>query len=268
MESPTISKLIEKNKWHKWSITIKIIPVIILIALFKIGVHYFDLEVMELNALFTSIVAGTIFLIGFLISGVLSDYKESEKIPSEVATCFKSLIDDADTIHQSKNNQTALDLMLFHQQNIQYFIDWLYKKESTISLLQRISAMNAYFIQLDQEGILPPYLIKMKNDQSNLRKMILRIDTIRETNFIGTAYAIVEIMAYILGVGLIIMKIDPFYVAMFFTLIVTFLITYMLNLIKDIDDPFDYATNGETGTEICLKPIYDLQKELETFKVN
>ena len=47
---------------------------------------------MELNALFTSLVAGTIFLIGFLISGVLSDYKESEKLPSELSASIKTLI--------------------------------------------------------------------------------------------------------------------------------------------------------------------------------
>jgi hypothetical protein len=32
----------------------------------------------------------------------------------------------------------------------------------------------------------------------------------------------------------------------------------MLLLIKDIDDPFDYAVNGEGGTEISLKPLNDL----------
>jgi hypothetical protein len=31
----------------------------------------------------------------------------------------------------------------------------------------------------------------------------------------------------------------------------------MFLLIKDLDNPFDYAGNGETGTEIPLKPIYD-----------
>lgn len=40
---------------------------------------------------------------------------------------------------------------------------------------------------------------------------------------------------------------------------VTFLILYMFLLIKDLDDPFDYASNGEGGTEVSLKPIKDLQ---------
>ena len=34
----------------------------------------------------------------------------------------------------------------------------------------------------------------------------------------------------------------------------------MFLLIKDLDNPFDYAANGETGTEISLKPIHDFEK--------
>ncbi len=70
---------------QKWSIALKILPLIILVTALKFGTHKFGFEVMELNALFSSLVAGTIFLIGFLISGVLTDYKESEKLPSELA---------------------------------------------------------------------------------------------------------------------------------------------------------------------------------------
>ena len=61
----------------KWGILIKIMPLLILILVAKILVDYYNLEFLELNSLFTSLVAATIFLIGFLISGVLSDYKES-----------------------------------------------------------------------------------------------------------------------------------------------------------------------------------------------
>ncbi len=71
---------------------------------------------MELNALFTSLVAGTIFLIGFLISGVLTDYKESEKLPSELAATLKSLFDDTYTIYKAKDSETARQFIKFQKQ--------------------------------------------------------------------------------------------------------------------------------------------------------
>lgn len=220
---------------------------------------------MELNALFTSLVAGTIFLIGFLISGVLADYKESEKLPSELSASMKSLLDDTYTILKSKNSVTALQFIEFQKSFINSLTDWFYKKERTNSVLKKVSAMNDFFIEFENEGIQANYIIKMKNEQNNIRKMILRIDTIRDTNFIGSAYAIVEVMGFLIAIGLIIMRIEPFYASLFFTLLVTFLIFYMVLLIRDLDNPFDYSVIGEGGTEISLKPIHDLKIAMNDF---
>ena len=65
----------KKRIWRKWSLAVKIFPIVLLISILKFLSHNYGFEVMELNALFSSLIAGTIFLIGFLISGVLTDYK-------------------------------------------------------------------------------------------------------------------------------------------------------------------------------------------------
>jgi hypothetical protein len=244
---------------QKWSIAIRILPLVILVAALKAVSHKFGFEVMELNALFTSLIAGTIFLIGFLISGVLSDYKESEKIPSELAAMLRNLYDDAITIYKGKNSETAKQFIVFQRDFAGSLQAWFYKKEGTKSILDKLSSMNDYLIGLDKEGIQANYIIKMKNEQVNIRRMILRIDSIRDTDFVGSAYAIVEAMGFLNVFGLLIIKIEPFYASLFLTLLITFLISYMFLLIKDLDNPFDYSVNGETGTEISLKPIRDFE---------
>jgi hypothetical protein len=266
MKHPEAITKSTKKIWRKWSLAIKIMPLVILVAILKFLSHKFGFEVMDLNALFTSLVAGTIFLIGFLISGVLSDYKESEKLPSELSASLKTLIDDSYTIYKTKGSETALQYMEFQKAFVNSLLDWFYKKEKTKSILKKISSMNEFFIDFDKEGVQANYIIKLKNEQNSLRKMILRIDTIRDTNFIGTAYAIVEAMGFLTALGLIIIKIEPFNASLFITLLVTFLISYMLLLIKDLDNPFDYSAHGESGSEISLKPIHDLKAELDLLK--
>ena len=145
-------------------------------------------------------------------------------------------------------------------------IEWFYKKKNTEFLLNKINKMSDYLIELEQEGIQANFIIKMKNEQNNLRRILLRIETIRDTDFIGSAYAIVEAMGVIIVFGLIIIKIDPFYASLFMSLIISFLFTYMFSLIKDLDNPFDYSSNGENGTEISLKPIHNWNKSLIEFK--
>jgi hypothetical protein len=250
--------------WQKWSIALKIMPLVIIIAIFKLFFHKYGLEVMELNALFTSLVAGTIFLIGFLISGVLSDYKESEKLPSEISASLINISDDIFTIRKTKNSDTALKFADFQKSFVKSLIDWFYKRERTRSILEKISSINEFLVEFEKEGIQANYIIKLKNEQNSLRKMIMRIDTIRDTNFVSPAYAIVEIMGSLIAIGMIIIKIEPFYASLFFTILVTFLISYMFFLIKDLDNPFDYSANGEGGTEISLKPIHDLEAVLQS----
>ena len=244
---------------QKWSIALRIFPLIILVTLLKFGSHKFGFEVMELNALFSSLVAGTIFLIGFLISGVLTDYKESEKLPSELAAVLRNLYDDTLTIHKGKDSVAAKEFIVFQRNFISSLKDWFYKKAKIKVVLDKLSSMNDFFIALDKEGIQANYIIKMKNEQNNIRKMIMRIDTIRDTEFVGSAYAIVEAMGFLTLFGLLIIKIEPFYASLFLTLLITFLISYMFFLIKDLDNPFDYVTKGETGTEVSLKPIHDFE---------
>jgi hypothetical protein len=262
-------KIIENSKnriWHKWSVAFKVMPVIIVVTVLKFLSHRFGFEIMELNALFTSLVAGTIFLIGFLLSGVLTDYKESEKIPSELTASLKSLLDDSYTLYKSKNSAAANQFLEFQKSFIPSLMDWFYKKERTKSMLNKISMMNDFIIDFDKEGIPAPFIVKMKNEQNNIRKLLLRIDTIRDTDFISSAYAIVEAMGFLVAVGLIVMKIEPFYASLFFTLLVTFLITYMVFLIRDLDNPFDYGMRGESGTEISLKPLHDHESVMQDFK--
>ena len=166
-----------KYYWQKWSIALRIIPLVLLVGILKFLSHTFEFEFMELNALFTSLVAGTIFLIGFLITGVLSDYKESEKIPSELTATLKSLFDDTYTIYKAKNSDTALQFLNYQKTFISSLVDWFYKRERTNSVLNKISLMNDYFVSLDNEGVQPNYIIKMKSEQNNIRKLISEADS-------------------------------------------------------------------------------------------
>ena len=255
----------KKQLYIKWKILLQVIPIIAVILLIKTLFHHYGLEMMELNALFTSLVGATIFLIGFLISGVLSDYKESEKIPGEITTSLKNILDDSLTLKHHYSDDTFKQFISFQKKLVNNIKSWIYKEIETTELLIQFDVLNSIIIQLDKEGVQANFLIRIKNEMSTVRKNLLRIEAIRETNFISSAYAIVESMAFVISAGLIFIKIEPFFAALFFTVLVTFLIIYMIILIKDLDDPFDYQANGESGTEISLD-IFN--KHLEYINTN
>lgn len=249
----------------KWNLAIKIIPILVGIFILKLSFHKFGFEYISLNALFTSLIAATTFLIGFLITGVISDYKESEKIPGDMASGLETLYDEIYILDKNKGNETTKNFLNFYDGFLDSIIDWFYRKEKTKNILAKLHKMDDHFAKL--EGMIQPnFLARMKNEQSSLRKMVIRVDNIRDMSFIQSAYAIVEALAFFVITGLLILKVEPFYEALFFTILVSFLLVYMIFLIKDLDNPFNYSEHGENGTEVSLKPLHDLIERLTTKK--
>ncbi len=241
----------------KWHILIIITPILLAALTLKFAFHYLDLEIISLNALFVSMVAATTFLIGFLITGVLSDYKESEKIPGDLASSLEAIYDEAYILNMNKRSAVTEEFLDLYQGLLLSIRAWFYKKERTKNLMLKLSSMNGYFAQfepLTQAN----FITRMKQEQTNVRRMINRVHTIRETSFIQSGYAVVEALALLLIIGLLMLKIEPFYESMFIMGLATFFILYMIFLIKDLDNPFDYRESAEGGNEVSLKPLDDL----------
>src|SRR6266480_7181656 len=80
---------------------------IILVALIilKLGIDYLNLDVVSAGPIITAFVAGVIFTIAIIFTGTLTDYKESEKIPGELAASIKALYKDSKVIESVSNNE-------------------------------------------------------------------------------------------------------------------------------------------------------------------
>lgn len=80
----------------------------------------------------------------------------------------------------------------------------------------------------------------------------------------GAGYAIAQMAAGLIVIGLLFVDINPASDALFILCIITFLLVYIIALIKDLDDPYEYNADGsEAGAaEVSLKPIERLEERL------
>ena len=74
------------KRWRLFILIIRISFASVGFVLLRTLVNLVGLDVLEVSPLLSSLVAATVFLLGFLLNGVLSDYKESEKLPGEIST--------------------------------------------------------------------------------------------------------------------------------------------------------------------------------------
>ncbi len=254
---------------RKWTLSFKVLPLAAIAVAAKFVMHSLGWEVISLSPLFSGLLAATVFLLGFLISGVLTDYKESEKLPGEIAVSLEAIADEATIIYSSKKAQPAADLLAHLTELADMIREWLYGRASSEGMMEKVTGLNRHFLAFEPLTV-PPFIVRMKQEQSSLRRVLTRIRMIRDTSFVSSGYTIAEITSTLLIIGFILARIDPFHESLFFVGMITFLLTYMLALIRDLDDPFEYGPGSGGTDEISLAPIEDasmrIRRRLEELK--
>jgi predicted membrane chloride channel (bestrophin family) len=227
----------------------------------KLAAHWLGWEMISLNPLFSGIIAANVFLLGFLLSGVLADYKESERLPGELAASLETMADEAATIYEFKKAEVAKQLLGALLAVSVSIKDWFHKREHTREVMATLGTLNHFFFGLEQVTQ-ANFIVRLKQEQSNIRRILIRIHTIRETSFIPSGYVIADTTTFLLVVGLVLSKIEPFVESLFFVGVITFLMRFLGLLIKDCDNPFGYY-DGRSVDDISLKPIDDVIARLQ-----
>ena len=241
-------------------VTISALNVLAVVAA-KCLVHRMGWEVISINPLFSGLVAANVFLLGFLLSGVLSDYKESERLPGEVAVGLETITDDFVALTDAKHAAVRRDGLAQLQQLAAGIHDWLHQRQATPATMAQLADLIPLFTRL--EPFIPAnYTVRLKQEQSNLRRSLIRIHTIRETSFIPSGYVISEIVTVLLTVGLVLVRIESVHESLFFVGLITFLFSFLGLLIRDLDNPFGYYEGG-SAEDVSLKPIQDAWARLK-----
>ncbi|MFA5249139.1 MAG: hypothetical protein WC397_01210 [Candidatus Paceibacterota bacterium] len=245
----------------KFKLAIRVIPILLVIGSLKMAAHYYGLEFLSLNTIFTALISANIFLISFNISGVLADFKEGEKLPAEMASCIEAIADECAYIYKSKGAQAGRAGFIYCMDLTNQTLDWLYRKARTKTIMEKIAGFTDQFLAMEPYSQ-TSFLSRLKHEQSEARKTALRIHYIREIHFSEAAYAIAEIITFMLAAGMIFLSLDPYYESLFLTLFVSFILIYMLMLIRDLDDPFAYYDKKRSIEEVSLHSLETLKTRL------
>jgi hypothetical protein len=248
------------SKMNMWIFAKALFLVLILVSI-KYLVHVFGIEFLTINNLFSGIIAANVFLMGFLLSGVLTDFKESEKIPGEIASSINNIYSELLYLYRDKKILQSKESLLYCAELTKYMLEWFHRKEKTSSLIVRTRYLNSLFATFENETQ-ANYVVRLKNEMTSLSKSIIRVDTIRDTNFISTGYQISISVTFLMCFGLVFSRIDPFYESLFFVGVISFLMIFLILLIHDLDNPFAYS-DKYSAENVSLYPVQRILSEME-----
>jgi len=245
----------------KWRLMVTIIPVMVIVVLMKIilvkGFHFPGLvDFAEIGLVIT----GGIFLIGFMLAGTLADYKESEKIPSDIACTIESMEDTVVLAHAFKGD---FDLAVQKRQLFdvtESIIQYFAHKEAEDAVFSKIDGLTSIALLVEQTrmGSTTSWI---KREQTNLRKLFARTTVIKRTHFISTGYAFLEVLTLVIVGLLLISRFENFIISIILISFITQIFVYMVRLIKDIDHPFEYPVDGKVrAADIDLFPLIEYHR--------
>jgi len=240
----------------KWRLLIMSLPVVVVV----LGLRYVVHDVAGINDVVSfsdagAVLTGASIIVGLMLGGVIADYKESEKLPAALAGSLSGLEGLAIKGLEVK----GLDTSWVHPRIVKTgtaINDWLYGRISDDEMFKATSDNAQLIVDLEKAGVGTHYLARLFVANGDLGGALSRMSVIRNTSFIKSGYALMEILiAIVLGLLVIVDYPKPT-VQWVVSGVLAAAYTFLVLLVKDLDNPFDYGANGERGSaaDVDLTP--------------
>ena len=240
---------------------------IFLIALFvtaaavtlKYFLHLFGVEIFEPTSLHNSVISSVIFVIGFVLSATIADYKESERIPAEFASTIENMYEDARAIHAT---YPKFDIAAFRHDLTDILT--AFRAGTRINrkgARREIGELNDSFTEMESAGVPANFIVKLKTQQATLLRLLFRVNYIQRIKFIPSAFILIRSLVGLVIIFLMLTNIEPFYGGLTLTGMLTFILIYMMILIQTVSVPFH--DEGKTRDDVSLFLLKETRNHLK-----
>ena len=224
----------------------------------KVGLHALGWEFIALSPLHTSIVAGGIFILSIFLAGVLPDFKEAERLPSDFTATIDNMYEDGRSIER---NYAEFDATGFTEALISTLA--AFRDDITHNgrrAYEEIHEITEALAQMDTAKVPPNFIVKLKQEQGALIRILLRLYYIQRIRFIPSAYhLVVSTAAIVIGV-LLFTNLEPFNASAVALALVAFIFIYLIRLIGIANTPFH--PEGATQDDVSLFLIEEALEHL------
>lgn len=249
MDGPEVGML--RNTFLRWRVVGQTGLIVLGIVAAKLVISGFSLEFISISPLFTSVLGGGVFVLGLIVAGTLADYKEAERVPAEITAALTNIRDDCAAFKQAFPD---LDLDRLENALVSIVMAFLNDLGSTGSTqaLAAIDDLNASFLEMDRIGVPATYTSRLRNEQGALRRSVLRVYHVQRTEFLPSAYLLIQSIVAIIITVLAFMEIEPTYEAVIIIGFISFFFVSLLRLLRIMDRPFHVEERTRDDVSLFL----------------
>jgi hypothetical protein len=245
----------------KWRLLLKVLPLTALFALVKVGMHYLGWEPWAFDSLTGALFGAATFVVAFVLSGTLGDYNASEDMTVQLVNAVET-IQDTNLLSATINpDYDPQPLTAGLAQILQVTVEWLSQGKPLERVEAALAQLNLQLVELQRVAGFPA-VNRVQGELAKMRIMITRMHLNRSTDFLGPAYALLEIFLIGAVIALLLIGADRFSENIVVSCFLFTSFSYLLLLIRDLDNPFQY--DGKSCVDVDLSLLEatcnDLQK--------
>lgn len=232
-----------------------VVAIVALLLVAKTAIHALGFEFLKLDSLFPSIVASAVFIIGFLLSSILPDYKEAERLPGDIRVALEAIYDDVATFARKTPGAHFDDV----RATLAGFVEGLevgLGPEGDHSDLQgavaQVDKLSPIFAQLEALGMSQNFIVRLRGEQDNLRKHLYRISYIQKMQFVPSVHVLIQTLVVATLFLLIFLKTEGSYETNFVFAFISYMFIYALHLIAVLEQPYRNGDHSIDDVSIYL----------------
>jgi len=250
--------------WLKWKLMVTTLPFVLVALGLKLLLEFvFKVEgVIDFSDV-GLVLTGGVFLIGFMLAGTMADYKESEKLPGQLAGNLEAIEDLLDQVAAAKPVLDGPAMKRALWKVTETIRLWMFRKASYHEMCDQLAHLALIIRSFEKEGLAYQASYGL-GELKKLRETTTRIQVISRTSFLPAGYALLETLAALVLLLLLLAKFKTMLAEVILVPFVTLIFVYMIRLIRDVDDPFEYSDAGRKGSaEVDLFPLDDYMGRLK-----
>lgn len=244
----------------RWRVALETGATVMLIVVVKVVIEIFSLDFIVLSPLYTSVVAGGTFVIGLLVAGTLADYKEAERMPAELTSALEAIHEDAVSIKVVTPDFDLARLSASLRRVVASLLDDLAVPEAR-SCLAAVSDLSPSFVEMDRLGVPPNYIVRLRGEQSTIRRIVYRVYHIQRTLFLPSAYLLIQSIVFLILVALLFTKFDPLYQSIVVLIFIAYFFIYLVKLLGILDTPFH--ASSKTMDDVSLFLLKEFARHMD-----
>lgn len=243
----------------RWRLALDSLLALLVLGALKAVMHGAGWEYLELNTLFSSVIGGAVFVFGLILAGTLADYKESERIPAEIAALAASVAEDGRYCKAQFTEFDEASLRARLRALLAAFRSDL-GTPGARTALDALADLTPSFIEMERVGLPANHVVRLKGEQAAIRRTLLRVYYIQKIDFLPSAYNFVRTLV-VLIIGLLLFTvIEPVSLGVVMVGFIGYLFTYILRLLRTLDTPF--RVHERTQDDVSLFLIHELEERL------